>query len=627
MMPIPPLTRRDAPALIAVLMIAALARLWLPGAVEFRHDEALLSLITLDMLRTGTPALTGMPSSVGVPNPPVSVYVLAIPYALGAGPLAATAFIAALNVAGAGLLWLLARRWAGPVAALAAGLIYAVNPWAALYSRKIWAQDFLTPFLLLALICGLLGFRDGRRAAQVAFFPLLIFALQIHFAAWALLPLALYLLWIGRARVDVRAVAAGLVLAALTLLPFAAGLADTLRADPERLSGAVGRGGGLALDLDGARYTALFAAGAGVELVLDPAGTADLPDASPRPDALFALVFGGLTVAGALRWRHLLTRLALLWVALPVLAFLPGWTAIYPHYFIASLPALALLAGLGFALVWQLGGRGPRAGIALALAATCAWALIGWLGVLAAVEATATPGGVGPPLGRILPARDAAAGPRAIILSDGNHILYDQEAAAWPVLLRDSCVSVLPGDGAALLPAEPFAVVTAPNAPMDPAGNFYAAPAQTFPLRPGEGAYTVARFDSAPAAPPLTPIQAAQFGSGAQLHGYSLDGGRLTLDWRLPGAVDADYHYFVHLLDADGERVAQHDAPLLPGRFWCAGDRLLTWAALDVPAAARTLRVGLYTLAGGHFVNDALLDPTGHPAALWLDIPLTSDDR
>ncbi|NKB16104.1 MAG: hypothetical protein HC774_03095 [Sphingomonadales bacterium] len=83
------------------------------------------------------------------------------------------------------LITLLAQRYFSRTVALVTGLTYALNPWAVLYSRKIWAQDYHTPFVLLALLLGLYGFtEDGARSwkrqiAQILCLPLLLFALQL----------------------------------------------------------------------------------------------------------------------------------------------------------------------------------------------------------------------------------------------------------------------------------------------------------------------------------------------------------------------------------------------------------------------------------------------------------------
>ena len=134
--------RADLLALLLILFAAAAMRLGRSGVVEYFHDDAMLTTLALEMAAGERFPLTGILSSTGIPNPPTSVYVMAIPFSLSSDPNAAIHFIMLLNVGGVGLLWLMARRYFGRRAALIAGLAYAVNPWAVLFSRKIWAPGF-----------------------------------------------------------------------------------------------------------------------------------------------------------------------------------------------------------------------------------------------------------------------------------------------------------------------------------------------------------------------------------------------------------------------------------------------------------------------------------------------------
>jgi hypothetical protein len=61
---------------------------------------------------------------------------------------------------------------------------------------------------------------------------------------------------------------------------------------------------------------------------------------------------------------------------------------------------------------------------------------------------------------------------------------------------------------------------------------------------------------------------------------------------------------------------------LWPGRFWCEGDRLITWAEIELPEGVETLRVGLYAFERDGFVNSNVLDDAGNPVASWADISL-----
>ncbi len=629
------ITRRDLLGLGLVLLIATILRLGEPGMVEFLHDEAYLSLLAQDMVAGGPIPLTGIPSSVGIPNPPVSLYIMAIPYALSSSPVFATMFIAALNVISVGLLWWIAHRYLGRRVALLAGLTYALNPWAVLYSRKIWAQDFHTPFVLLGLLLALCGFIEGKRRAQAASLPVLFIAFQIHFAAWALLPLYLGLLWSGRKRVSRFALGMSLVLAAAALIPFLIGLSSTLEEAPYRISNAFdGQGSTLTIGPDALVHLARLATGLGLESWVAPRQQADLISEVPTPVVLWLVIGAALLVGLVVIWKakpqQFFASLLTLWVMTPLLVFTPTWTEVYPHYFTASIPALCLLAAIGTAWLAAILPSKPYsqtvviAAFGLILLTQGFW----WRGLLRYLDTTSTPGGYGTPIHYVLAVRDVLARyDDVVVVSDGFEALYDQEPAAWPVLLRDSadCVRVITGDGIAVFPDHPFAVLVAPNAPEHPVEDLYLTDApMTFPLRPAAGVYTIHDFDDAPpwSGPALTAIVPVQFDSGAQLTGYRLEASRMYLEWRLPGPVAKDYHSFGHFLNASGEKLKQRDSILWPGRFWCEGDRLITWTEIELPAGVETLRVGLYAFERSGFVNSSVLDEAGNPVASWADIAL-----
>jgi hypothetical protein len=100
-----------------------------------------------------------------------------------------------------------------------------------------------------------------------------------------------------------------------------------------------------------------------------------------------------------------------------------------------------------------------------------------------------------------------------------------------------------------------------------------------------------------------------RLGEAIRLVGYDLTGGveagdvlTVTLYWRADGAPGEDYRVFVHLLDARGEMVTQHDGPPRWGRYptwaWRRGDVVPDEHVLSVPAAAAggpfSLAVGMY---------------------------------
>jgi 4-amino-4-deoxy-L-arabinose transferase-like glycosyltransferase len=670
-----PFRARDSITLLLVLVIAAVLRLGDPQAVEFFHDEAMVSLLAQDLALGEDFPTTGIISSVGLPNPPQAVYVMALSYLFSDDPLLATLYVATLNVVGVGLVWAIGHRYLGRNAGLVAGMVYALSPWAVLYSRKIWAQDFMTPFLLLAIGLGLLGFVERKRWAQVLCLPLLLWTLQIHFAGWALLPLYSVFIWIGwrRKTLDVRALILSAVLSILVMLPYAIGLAQTLSDDPTRLSAALSTADSRAetrtdalLTSNALESTLQFTSGLGVEGWIAPQQQTDLLATVPTVSGLW-LLLSGLTLLGLIalwvrtRWRWM-ALLFTAWALLPTMIFSVNWTVFYPHYLIGALPAFALLAGAGTDSLIDgaqqlVGGRSRYVRAALLVGVggillTQGW---WWRGALRYVtthqiELGAGTSGYTTPLRDLLPVRDAlTAYTRVVIvndsdtLTDGLDPLFDVEPARWLAMLRRSadCVQVLPRDGFAVVPSMPFAALVTPAAGANTLAEIYSTDdADRYPLRSGEEEYRLSVFESAPwnALEGLqvldTPVR---FSNGVTLTGYGLTSERVFLDWTLPASPaeslllqdDADVQVFTHLLDANGGMVQQRDSRFWLARYWCEGDQLISWQPVDGEAIldqATTLRVGFYRLgtgaeAGQYFPLD-VLDALGNPAGDWIDIPL-----
>lgn len=642
-----PIKARDQLILVLILFVAAILRFGDLHHAEFFHDEAMLSLLAQDMTRGGDFPLQGILSSVGIPNPPTSVYVMAIPYLFSDDPLIATGFIALLNVIGVGVLWHIGHRYFSRTVGLIAGLAYAVSPWAVLYSRKIWAQDFHTPLILIAIALGLYGFLEGRRWAQALCLPLLLFALQIHFAAWAVLPLYLIMLWIGRDKIAWRAVILSVGLGLLTLLPYMIGLSQTLTQDPTRVSDAIGRSNqGIGLSLDALRFNAYLLTGLGVETWIAPNQTADLLANAPISAPLWMIngVLAVIGIVGIMRKYPRLAPLGIGWAILPLVVFSLTWTTVYPHYFVHSLPVGMLLIAIGaevviagavyLVMIDQPRKRAPLIRIVILTAIAMVWLMqaVWWRGVMRYVEVTpislgAGTSGYSTPMRYLLAARDALRDARdVIVLSDGQEVLLDVEPARWAVLLRDSahCVRTLPGDGFWVLPSGPFTALITPSAGENAAFYQHGA-GESFAAR-GAEVYQVYRWEGAPEWDAGQAVSAV-FQNGARLIGYRVDGERLSLTWELSGDQTTDYQYFVHFLDARGEVITQRDQRFWAGRHWCAGDRLIS--KVMMPSEGVTmLRVGFYVLerVGAYRAVD-VLDEMGNPVGNWIEFPLDSSVR
>jgi 4-amino-4-deoxy-L-arabinose transferase-like glycosyltransferase len=626
-------SRRDLLALLLVLVVAALVRMADGGRLsEYAYDQATLSSLALELATGRDLPLLGIQSSAGVPNSPMTVYVLAIPYLFTHDPQAIVLWIAAFNVIGVGLLWGLAYRYFNPTVALVAGLAYALHPHAIHYSRSIWAQDTHTPILLAALLLALYGYLERKPWAQALCLPLLLIGVQIHYAAWALLPAFAWVIWVGRRNIDWRALALGLLLALLTLAPFAIGISQAANAGTAA-SAVVDDLDNLTLRNKALLYMARLFTGLGGPWVgMDLVGVYDVVIETPTPVSALWLLVGTASVLGLLvvwrRWGAIWGALLFLWAVFSFLVFIPNWTGVYPHYFVPMLPGLALAAGLG---VEWLATRAPRVAL-LRPAVIGLFALVlvtqgvtYWEFVQAAdASATRTED---TPVHYLMDVRAALTTYPDIIISGGTTGSSGQPV--WEPLLRDtaSCVRelVIAAGGVALFPAGPFAVITPPGALEPATGDLYQTEAPVFvPLRPDEGTYRIDAFQAAPAwnGPELHPQQLARFANGVELTGYTVEGDRVYLRWLLPTAGSDSYQYFVHFLDASGEKIGQQDASFYPAHFWCAGDTIVTWIDADVPDATAGLNVGMYRFDGDQPVNSDIVDDAGNPVLPWVNIQL-----
>jgi hypothetical protein len=646
-----PVRRGEWGALALILLVAAILRLGAPGITEFKRDEGNLAQLALDMAHGRSLPLLGLSSSVNVPNPPISVYLFAVPFVFSDSPIPATLFVGALNVIAVGLAWALARRYYGPGAAITAGVLYAASPWAVIYSRKIWAQDLLPPFVVATVFTGLVGYGEGKRWARWVHWPLLAITVQIHYGAFTLIPLSLLMVALWPQNVRRRELLIGLGIATLTVIPAAIGAyqdgwlsLDRLRErtsenpDHQRVISTTA--------LDDAWLTV---AGTDIHSLAGPEQFRRYLDSVPDAYPLFELVplAAVITAAGlvvrAIRRREAQSSpdaVLIAWLVVPVIAFTWEWTEVSPHYMIPLMPAAYILCGAGLARVitsppgplstrgeGEIGakrGAGNRSVSAIFGGSTVlVTVIVGaqiylYAELLHFLDTHATPDGFGTPLHYLMDVRSAVLKqhPRdVIVVSDEELAPLEEIPAVWGVLL-DAVPDVrfVNGTRTAVIPAgEAVELIDWSPALRTCADRTCAADAgsRVFARRPGENPYILRAVDTPAWASNLTAIEPVRYANGALLTGYAVRGGGVILTWTLSGPADWDYQAFVHVLDADGAKLGQVDRSFWPGRYWRAGDRVATWFEVSVPPDARTLYVGMYRIEGGTYHNAEVIDAQG----------------
>jgi hypothetical protein len=372
-----------------ILALGAFLRLWQIQRTFWLGDQTdLLDLARRSILLRAIP-VTGIPSSIGTFNAPLSIDVLLPVAAFTSDPLPQVIVMALWNVAGLAVCYVVAARYLGRTAAFWATLLFAVCTPAVEFSRLLWQQDFLPPLLALWLGSLFAGVTHGRRGWFAANVGLLALVTMLHpvaallapatVAAWLLSPrrpqwgeyvltagelgllAAPTLVWeLHSGWVDLGALraysshSARANLDVLRNLYYALGVTSAQPGTGTlygRLAGAAAAVAALTCGLLLAGY-ALFSVRAATSLMRAAherggEGAARRPHLTRAIDALRHV---------EPRWRCS----AVLWLAVtvPIVAMVRHNSSIYPHYFIVLYPS-AFLA-FGWAMQWIRDSTGAR---------------------------------------------------------------------------------------------------------------------------------------------------------------------------------------------------------------------------------------------------------------------------
>lgn len=202
-------------------MLAAWLRLRRLGLAEYDDDQAIALRIGHDILH-GDLRTVGLASSSGASNPPLYVYIVAAVVAIHDGLLFATATVAVLAVVAIALTYVVVRPRFGATAALTTIALFATAPWAVLYGRRLWQQDYL-PVVTVALLWSLFVVLERERTRVVLLVPVLfVVAVQLNLSSVALiLPIAALLAYRFR-DVDWHALTGGAAVGIVLLGPWLA---------------------------------------------------------------------------------------------------------------------------------------------------------------------------------------------------------------------------------------------------------------------------------------------------------------------------------------------------------------------------------------------------------------------
>ena len=613
---------REYTAVLVILLLSAYLRMGQPGIVEYKRDEANLSQLALDLANGRSFPLLGIGSSVGIPNAPINVYLLAIPYLFSSSPLHATQFIGLLNVVAIAVTYVMVRRYYGIRPALIAIILLAVNPWAINFSRKIWAQNMLPLFIVLVVYSGLAGYIEKRRWGQLFHLPILVLAGQIHYAAFTIIPVSAFLLIVHRKNINRYTFCGGLI-ALVLMLPFAVGMLQAGFDNPAAIEAVLttdSEDQPTELSTQAIEDIDLLISGRDIHALAGPERFQEYLETVPNAYPLFRLLSIFLFVGTI--WliyrsirevndRTAIDRVLLIWLIFPVVAFSLTWTEFFIHYLIPAIVPGCIVIAI-FAndmlqrvsiprIVWLAG-----TGVLLVIAVFQVWL---WTSLLDFVDEHDTPGGFGTPLHYLLAVRDAViddATNSILVVSDGQALVFDEEPTVWNTLFEEAQASVrfanydtqvFPELGTTVL----IARCTDEN--------------QQFPLREGQGCYALSTRSQSDLN--LTNYELTtdlRFDNGVNILGYHWQDDCLSIAWSITSATNEDYMFTVHFVDEADNRIQAADGLSWFGSYWRPGDVVIREFCLTQGTElVDGVFIGMYTYDGVNFNNANLVDGTNTP--------------
>ncbi len=642
------MTRRnhlaEGAALLAVVLLAGWLRFGHVGVNSFAFDEARLSLLALETAH-GDIATVGMQSSAGAPNMPAAAWIFALPYAFSDDPLVATWFAGLLSLGAVIGVWALARTW-GRAAGIVAAAYLALNPFAVLYARSVWAQNLLIPLAVAWLgaayvaTCvnrtpplnplpvngggtsppnrtitdspslhaergagGEVEMSNQRRRHNVAIGLAVFlagFAPQAHFAAAALILPTAYAFFRWRWWHHWRAVLVGGGLAVLAGLPFLL--------TPGTVSALLSAAGGpsttdLTSVRDALSLTTVTATnwpfGFGWTFLL----LGDNHDFAHRfPLGAIPVAVGvlALLVIRA-RGKSPLAELSLVLLIAAPLLFLRHSTDVHVHYQLTSVAAAAITVGAGT----RLPGR---------------WLTVGVLGVagvlwvhqlntvLAFVGENRTPGGIATPLGQVRAVAQTVDVP-VIFHAHGDDPANEGEPAVFTALWwGDEAARVVDGRRVLVLPPYPANILLSERpfqAWEEMRASDLLVDTVELPRRAESEPFQWVHYDGETRPAGFVWLDApVVFGHGARLEAWRVYGvgprTRLSTLWTAPEFTPGDnVQQFHHLRD---ETTLSGDALMIAdmsvrGHTWRAGDTVIVMGDFfDVPPGEYYADIGHYTL-------------------------------
>lgn len=163
-----------------IVVVAGFLRFYQINTSEFDADQATVFGMARDAIYHGLIPATSNIASIRIVNPPAVIYIFMPVAAFTANPLWGVILVGLFNVAAVVLTYIFVRRYYGRLAGIIAALLYATAADPLHFSRFIWQQNLVAPFVVLFLFALFWGAVERRRGWLFPALLLLGILIQLH---------------------------------------------------------------------------------------------------------------------------------------------------------------------------------------------------------------------------------------------------------------------------------------------------------------------------------------------------------------------------------------------------------------------------------------------------------------
>lgn len=163
-----------------IVLLAGFLRFYQISSSEFDADQSTVFGMARDAIYHGLIPATSNIASIRIVNPPAVIYIFMLVAAFTSNPLWGVILVGIFNLAAVLLTYVFVRRYFGRLAGIIAALLYGTAATPLFYSRFIWQQNLIAPFVVLFLFALFWGAVERRSGWILPALALLGILVQLH---------------------------------------------------------------------------------------------------------------------------------------------------------------------------------------------------------------------------------------------------------------------------------------------------------------------------------------------------------------------------------------------------------------------------------------------------------------